>query len=384
MKRSHRASLSIAIMTAFTMLGFVSTLAGTLAWYAYSTRVVLSLTGTAVRQSVQLEIGVVDPDHYFSNEEIATYNLTRVEEDGTSIVWNKDASGLTSEMLAAYLSSSPYATSELSPVTTLSRSGDDSLTLYESPETCDNDGLDRIYGSADSKNIVCLPFAFKVLNSVDEPVSGQNIWITDAVAASSQHLEKAIRVFVENISGNTRYLFRPASTELEDSGETVVAGRLDLDGDGYYDYSPSNMKEYIYGDITVAGDADVAYLESYGASTGYIDENGTGDTSQDDADRTTFYSRHLVGAKAPNLCSPKVTFNTAEYETKKTVYPVLDGSGNYTGGKPVCVTPSSATKIGYATLTIFLEGWDHVIIDQVVGEQFYLGLTFEINKVQDE
>ena len=371
-------------MTAFTLMGFASTLAGTLAWYAYSTRVILSLTGTAVRQSVQLEIGVVDPGHYFSNEEVTTYKLTRLEEDGTSIVWNKDASGLTSDMLAAYLNSSPYATSELSPVTTLSRSGDDPLVLYESPETCDNDGLDRIYGSAEPKNIVRIPFAFKVLNSVDEPIAGQNIWITDAVAASSLHVEEAIRVFVDNISGNTRYLFRPSSTELDDPDVTVVAGRLDLDGDGYYDYSPTTMEEYIYGDITVAGDADVAYLEPYGASTGYIDENGTGDTSQDDADRTTFYSRHLEGTKAPNLSSPKVTFNTAEYETKKSVYPVLDGSGNYTAGKPVCTTPDSATKIGYATLTIFLEGWDHVIIDEVVGDAFYLGLTFEINKVQDE
>lgn len=382
MKRFGRANLVIGLMTAFTFLAFASSITGTLAWYAYSTRVVLSLTGTAVRQSVQLELGIVDDSNYYSNEEITKYQLTRVNEDGHSIVWNKSSSGLTSEVLGAYLNSSPYATSELSPVSTLSRSGNSPLSLYEAPETGNKHGVDRDYDLAKEENYVRLPFAFRVLNNLDEPVADQKIWITDAVCASAHEMQNAIRVFIDNSNANgaERYLFRPASSTLENPGNTVVAGLLDLDNDGYYDFDPSSRKEYIYGDLNV--DGEISYLSPLPEDGAFVDLNGTGDTSQDYDDKTTFYSRHAATTRSPIL--DNVTYLNAAYETKKTVYPYINGDGNYDGGKPVAITPSGASKIAYCTLTIFVEGWDHAVIDQAVGEAFYLGLTFEINKVQDE
>ena len=382
MKRFGRANLVIGLMTAFTFLAFASSITGTLAWYAYSTRVVLSLTGTAVRQSVQLELGIVDDSNYYSNEEITKYQLTRINEDGHSIVWNKASSGLTSEVLGAFLDSSPYATSELSPVSTLSRSGDSSLSLYEAPETGKKHGEYRSYDVANQKNYVRIPFAFRVLNNLDIPVADQRIWITDAVCASAHDMQNAIRVFIDNSNENgaERYLFRPASTTLENPGNTVVAGLLDLDNDGYYDFDPSSRKEYIYGDLNV--DGEISYLNPLPEDSAFVDLNGTGDTSQDYDDKTTFYSRHAATTRSPIL--DNVTYLNAAYETKKTVYPYINGDGNYDGGKPVAITPSGASKIAYCTLTIFVEGWDHAVIDQAVGEAFYLGLTFEINKVQDE
>ena len=382
MKRFNRANLVIAVMTIFTMAGFASTIVGTLAWYAYSTRITLSLTGTSVRNSIQLEIGIVDDSDYISAAEAESFKLTRIDEDGHSIVWNKSASGFTSDMIAAFLENSPFSTNELSPVSTLGRSGDDDLTLYESPDNSPIYGESRIYDEAETKNYVQIPFAFRVLNSLENPVANQKIWITDVVAASEKNMEKAIRVFVDDITNDTRYLFRPASTTLEDPGETVVAGMLDLDADGYYDYNYTTRKEYIYGDIEVDGGAEVSYLAARADSTGFIDENGTGDTSQDEEDKTTFYARHYAGTKSPDLTD--VTFKTAEYETKKSIYPTINGEGDYEGGKPVTSTPNNASKIAYSTLTIFIEGWDHVIVDEVAGLTFYLGLQFEINKVSDE
>lgn len=383
MKRVNRATLTIALMTAFTFMAFASTVTGTLAWYAYSTRAILSFTGVAVRQSVQLEIGIVDDLNYYSNSEIANYNLERVSEDGHSIVWNKGSSGLTSDMLSAYLNDSPYAKSELSPVSTLGRSGDDALSLYEAPETGNKHGINRNYDAADSKSYVRLPFAFKVLNNVDESVSGQSVWITDAVAASTHNIQESIRVFVDNNNENgaSRFLFKPASTTLENPGQTVVAGILDLDNDGFYDFDPITKKEYLYGDISYVG--DMTYDPARASSTGFIDENGTGDTSQEEEDKTTFYSRHLEGTMTPSI-NKATYYNTASYETKKSIYPYINASGDYDGGKPIAITPNNSAKIAYCTLTIFIEGWDHSVIDQEVGEAFYLGLTFEINKVQDE
>lgn len=386
MRHVTRANLIIAVMTGFTFAGFASAITGTLAWYAYSTRITISLTGTAVRSSVQLELGIVDNDDYFSNEEISTYNLTRVDEsDGNSIVWNKSAAGLTSEMINAYLANSIYSTNELSPVTTLGRSGAEALNLYAAPECSSRSGEDRIHDDAKTKDYVQIPFAFKVLNSQEFCVPHKSIWITDTVVAAERYLEKAIRVFVDDITSDTRYLFRPDSDVNEDPGATTVAGLLDLNGDGWYDYNANNRKEFLYGDIDVIGDLDydVARVDP----TGFIDENDTDDTSQLEEDKTTFYSRHYSNTRSPILTN--VTYKTAAYETKKTVYPSINGVGDYTGGKPVTMTSGnldspigeSYTYIGYSTLTIFIEGWDHSIIDSVVGAHFYLGLQFEINKV---
>ena len=390
MKRLTRANLIIAVMTGFTFAGFASAITGTLAWYAYSTRITISLTGTAVRSSVQLELGIVDNDNYFSASEISTYNLTRVDEsDGNSIVWNKSAAGLTSEMINAYLANSVYSTNELSPVTTLGRSGDDALDLYAAPECSSRSGEDRIHDDAKTKDYVQIPFAFKILNSQEYCVPHKEIWITDTVVAAERNLEKAIRVFVDNVNdnlaANNRYLFRPDSATNENPGATTVAGLLDLNGDGYYDYNATSRNEYLYGDIDV--DGDLNYSAARVDPTGFIDENDTGDTSQLEEDKTTFYSRHYSNTKSPILTN--VTYKTAAFETKKTVYPSINGEGDYTGGKPVSMTSGnvdspigeSYTYIGYSTLTIFIEGWDHSIIDSVVGAQFYLGLQFEINKV---
>ena len=386
MKRLTRANLIIAVMTGFTFAGFASAITGTLAWYAYSTRITISLSGTAVRSSVQLELGIVDNNNYFSAEEIARYNLTRVDEsDDNSIVWNKSASGLTSEMINAYLANSVYSTNELSPVTTLGRSGTDALNLYAAPECSSRSGEDRDYDAANTKDYVQIPFAFKVLNSQEYCVPHREIWITDTVVAAERNLEKAIRVFVDDITSNTRYLFRPDSAINENPGTTTVAGLLDLNGDGYYDYNVNSRNEYLYGDIDI--DGNLNYDAARVDATGFIDENDTGDTSQDEQDKTTFYSRHYSNTKSPILTN--VTYKTAAYETKKTVYPSINGDGDYTGGKPVSVTSGNIdspvgdnyTYIGYSTLTIFIEGWDHSIVDSVVGAQFYLGLQFEINKV---
>ena len=61
--------------------------------------------------------------------------------------------------------------------------------------------------------------------------------------------------------------------------------------------------------------------------------------------------------------------------------PEIDTSnGHFINGKPIAITDSTS-KIGYSTLTIYLEGWDHSVIDQAIGYQFNLGITFEIDRV---
>ena len=376
MRLSKKINLFVAGATALTMLGFVGSIAGTLAWYAYNSAVRMSFTGTAVRSSVQLEVGIVDDSDYFTAEELTRFNLTKQTVGGHKIVWNRSATGYTSEMIRAYLDNTSYAINKLSPVSSLSRSGDDDLNLYQAPECSVEDGENRTKTAAAMKNYLVLPFAFRVLDNQEAPVKQKEIWITATETAASGHnIDKAIRVFVEDETNNTRYLFNPSSNEAT-AGSTTVCGPLDLDGDGFYDYNPSTRKEFVYGDI-VSGTlthSDSAYAVEPASAPYDGTVNATGDTG-----KTTFCSRHLKDNFTANMGS--VTRGVAEYETKQTVFPTLSGN-EYTGGKPVTITANDANAIGFSTLTIFLEGWDHVVIDEAAGYSFNLGLQFEINKVQ--
>ena len=74
MKSSKRSSLFLVGAALTTFLAFVGTTTGTLAWYAYSTRVSLSYTGTSVSATEQLQIGINDPTGYISASVISANN----------------------------------------------------------------------------------------------------------------------------------------------------------------------------------------------------------------------------------------------------------------------------------------------------------------------
>ena len=77
-----------------------------------------------------------------------------------------------------------------------------------------------------------------------------------------------------------------------------------------------------------------------------------------------------------------VTFDkVAEYETVATVKPSINTTtGAFEGGKPLAYTDST-DRIGYVTLTIYIEGWDHAVVNKAVNYSFNLGLKFEVNRV---
>ena len=73
----------------------------------------------------------------------------------------------------------------------------------------------------------------------------------------------------------------------------------------------------------------------------------------------------------------------AEFETFGTVKPSVKETGEYYVGEtgiPLAST-NSGSKIGYTTMTIFIEGWDHSVVDKAAGYQFNLGLRFEIDRL---
>ena len=379
MEVNKKVNLYLIGLTAMTLTAFAASTVGTLAWFAYSTRATVSYQGASIRKTEQLQIGIVDDGNFIDEDEASEFKLTRESRDGHSIVWAVAGSGFTNAAILAYLNNSSYASNELPPVTTRPGQSTDPLALYDSPTA----GHPLNTTTATYDEYVKLPFVLRIIDNNHMYVQNEKIWITDAVARTNgdKNIHKAVRAYFENTQNN--FLLNPSSEEESaDSRETVMAGLLDLNGDGYYDYDITTMKEIVYGDYTgtlthsstaLAADSDFDNVNGIDHSA-YIHNDDNGHTLA-----TTFYAKHKEGVYTANYGS--LTYSKGHYETLSTIRPNDVGNGYFTGGLEVGLTASDANALSYLDVTIFIEGWDHVIIDQAISHQFSLGLTFEINRV---
>ena len=373
MKARKITSLGLLTMAFTTGIALMGTTVGTLAWYAYSVESSFSFQGTSVAKSMLLSVGLIDDQNKMSAEKLIQYNLERKTHDGHSIIFTKSTQGIKPEAIKEYLAAYGYAQDKLFPVSSKTRAlaeqGD--FKLYTSPEY----GVTNVTEEADTHHYVKLPFAFKIFDHEEQVIPNKPVWLTESVTrASGEDIDQAVRVFIQN--DEKKFLMKPAD-QTNATGSTKVAGQLDLDGDGTYDYNGGDLnREYYYGDYT----GSLSYAtDPYGLvppAAGLDDVNGTGKN-----DYSTFLARHNPYARVVDTsnATPKV----AEYYTIKSVSPKMDENGDFYGdttqGIPICKT-TSASGIGYATFTIFIEGWDHAVIDRAAGYSFDLGLTFEINK----
>ncbi|MBQ7243788.1 MAG: hypothetical protein IJS52_06250, partial [Bacilli bacterium] len=75
-----------------------------------------------------------------------------------------------------------------------------------------------------------------------------------------------------------------------------------------------------------------------------------------------------------------LTMSSAHYLCFDDVKPE-EHNGIFSGGYPIAHTSDDANSIATTTLKVYLEGWDHCVIDDVINAGFNLGLQFEINRV---
>lgn len=394
-----------------TFASLVGTVSGTLAWYAYNSRVTLSYSGTSVENSVQLQIGLACAHEMVANGsgEMDAFLETMEDPeiiDGVYYYFAPLGYGLSSTVINGYLKEFGYATNELTPLTSGYYDPDPTKNCDFSLKSAPTTELPNSTSAAETKNYLKLPFIFRASDSKTETahfIENAEVWLTDAKGvASSEHdgdIFKAMRVFfdrVDKIDENdtnpcayeTDYIVNPAATV---SGETKVGGLLDLTADGYYDYD--DQKEVIYGewDTDTLADPTTLLSDAYVAPAGgapYYDLNGSGSEIAK-ADANTFSSRHHAGSMYYTYESlNSIPFRTAKYESLSAVKPVRDSSGKLSNpaGKvtSVCKTAGSALNyIGRVDAYIWLEGWDHVVIDKEQFHAFDFGLTFEINKANN-
>ena len=378
MKTDRKVTIGLISLATITSAALIGTAAGSLAWYAYSRTTTVSFKGTSVASSALLNVGLIDDDlshPRISSETIAQYGLTKETHDGHRIVFTHSTNGFNYEVIAEYLSNAACAVDVLSPVTTQSRAIDstDDLTLYKSPEY----GQTTINQIADIKSYVVLPFAFRVGDSANEGAINTDVWLTGStVQVQNENIDQAVRIFIKN--NERKFLMKPASTSTT-RGSTKVGGLLDLDGDETYDYDPNGSERYecYYGECT---GTPVYSSEPYGGSQSaapMVNVNGVEDTSAP----STFYAKHnIISRIVENISS--LTPKVAAYETFGTVSPNRDVNGQYheETDKGISIAKTDGpTGVGYATFTMFIEGWDHSVIDKAAGYEFNLDLKFEIN-----
>ena len=375
MIKEKKLSLTLGILAGIITICLVGSTAGTLAWYAYSRSVSMSFVGTTVSNSELLNVGLVDNNNVFTQEDLQTYDLQRESAtDGSvtnSIVWSKSRSGFSLLALRHYLEESNYAVDALKPVTTGSMAYDDSnpLTLYRSPEYGDTD----FESIAETKDYVYLPLAFRVLDEHSEYIAGKDVWLTDAVVDAEEEAESSVRVHVD---GTNKFLMQPSDTN-NDVGETKVGGVLSIGPGEYYDFNGN--KELCYGEFETPKD-EIVYNTLPASQYNVLDNmNDVADPTI----QTTFNAKHYPNVLVPDIDAavPKVQ----EHAGFGKVKPSVNTSGQWyaddVNGNGIAVSiTSNESKVGYATLTIFIEGWDHAVIDQKAGYSFNLGLRFEINK----
>ena len=387
-------------MALTTAVAFFASTAGTLAWYAYSTRSTLSFTGTSIRKSELIHVGLVDGEwdpeqfpgdedrpgtHKITDAEVESFGLTREAINGKSIIWTTSSTGFPQEAIKLYLNRYNYAYNFLSPVSSKTREAQGSLTLYKSPGY----GETNVTGTADKGQYVCLPFAFKAIGDrPDEYLKNKKVWLVDAevlTQTEGKRVNEAVRLHVKN--PNEEFLINPSITSGT-TGYTTVAGMLDLDGDGTYDYDLSNdNKEYIYGSYTGTPTYEVNPYVVPQNPEEYLPDNVNHLDLVKFPDLSTFYAKHNGGSILPVMGLEDryitgVTYGQANYYTLAGIKPKVDtetGDLDEDTGKPLTITDDYG--IGLATLTVYLEGWDHSVVNAEIGSVFNLGLTFEINKV---
>lgn len=412
MKKINPLKLAIAVLGFSTTASLIGSISATVAWYAYSTRALVSYTGTSVQSTTQLQIGiksdVVVP--FTTNadliEDVVFQEDAYYDEDNDPSHLHKlyryhyyfmrvGSGGMPAAVINDYLSKKGYATNVLEPLSSYAYNTGENINLRNRPTT--NRPQD-VFTTAEHTKYVEIPFVFRVLSanaSTLTYVENHDVFLGGAQAIAAPNLQgntegneihNSIRLYIERSNGDN-YILNPSSST---NGRDKVAGVLNLTGgspgNGCYDYdnnpsSPTYMCEYLYGDYEwkEGKNWSNSLSEPLSSTSELVDINGTGN----DTVETTFTSRHRKDVKYFSDLDSCINPHYANYLGTQTVFPSKNVEGEFESNYAVCRTGNAAAHyLGTFNMKIYLEGWDFSVVDAQIQNKFYLGLTFQINIVR--
>ena len=365
---------------------FVGSISGSLAWWAYSTRVTVSFQGTSINECEHLQIGL--KTYKFDNAKVAELEATGLEEDTDladgdyRYVFAEPGGGFDAESIKKYLQlENKYSYNALEPVTSRTYTSGSDIHLYERPMT----GTLLNTTIAKTDKYIYIPFVFRVLDGSGDKLDDIPIYLSGVQAEAhnetpSGKAQNALRVHFNNGTAAEQFILNVGDNETTEPENmfTYVAGCLDLIGDGVYDDNNTDT-EAIYGDYSVVG-ATNTFVQ---ASTPTVLSNINGVQGVDAAyledldNNTTFLASHANG-KTCYTDYTGINRGKAFYKTLDAIKPD-SSSAQLVGGTPLCETSSTNSHLADLNLTIWLEGWDHHIVDGEIGSKFNLGLQFQID-----
>jgi len=358
--KKYALSIALPLMVFFA---FAGTIAGTFAWYTYVTKVTMSFSGTAISSGEQLQVGIM------TDLDLSEFDMDTEVIEGVSYSWVHPGRDLSNAAINAFSKSQGYASDELEATTSGKYVTGNELELKRAPTA----EYASITTPASKGSYQYLPLVFRIIDAGTLDPSAKYlrnkpIWLNRLEAtAPDGDIAKAMRLYVDGGNSTTRFVLNPYATSL--TGSHVIAGLLDLNEDGYYD--TTGGQEIIYG--SYSGTGVHTYVPTLDSD--YVDMNNTGITT-----KTTFTSRH----KASQTCYEDyagLTFDETQYISLDKIKPINDGHDGLSGGTPVCYTANDVNGLGRVDLKVFIEGWDHAVIDSELNHKFNMGIQFQINRV---
>ena len=381
MKKLNSAKASFILFGIMTFACVSGSISSTLAWYAYSTRALVSYSGTSVSETAMLQIGICSDVVIDMPSSVSHVTFGG---DSNHYYFSTSGRGMTYDIIANYLSAKSFATNELEPTTSgkfNTGSDQDSFSLKQAPSSL-SPGNDI---AAKKSTYLTIPLVFRVQG--EDPsgtiyLDGKELWLSKAVARASSsgdgEVYKAIRIFVDRDSRNyaSDYIVNPSASA---KGQTRVGGLLNIARDDFYDYE--GPSEILFGEYK---DEALGLLSANGYAGANIvhDVNGVGDD-----DPSTFVAKHHQGTRYyPNLSDYEAYFEHASYESISSIAPYRDEHDNIANVDPynptsVCKTRADDNHLARVNLTVYLEGWDFSVIDKEIAHSFDLGLTFEMARI---
>ena len=338
MKRNKKLAVSvISFALAFTCL-----IGGTYAWYVVSNTAKAEFVGKTAQASEGLSFGVVAKNKVF-DENNAEANVVWAENNET-------------------INLNSYApTDGFFPLTSRTYADGDVLSLYEAPKY-----LTPLNTTKATKGFAQFELVFK------SKKANAAIYLDEALTSFSdtstnRSVLKSLRIGFESVDAKTIYNPDPTRGLTE---STNVGGRMDLNGDGVWDYDydladhKDKYAEIVYGDATGVtytttqpGDAIVPNpLSNPDALVGKS-------VKQNDYHKETEYVSGLTaGTQASHGSKYYIHNATASAENHPLVKTSIEKDGYYYG----------ALKV-----TMWIEGWDPACrYDLTAGKDFSYNFGF--------
>ncbi len=232
-RKFNKKNILVATLMSGVGISLVGSIAGTFAWYQYSTRAILSYVGQTDVKTAQLEVK-------FKDDATHTYN------------WGKTTLGQAD--FATYLANNANNTNLL-PITAgkLQKNAAFDASALKGHPVAFYDTYDK-WADAAATDYIQFDIQLRYLdNKTGEPIANTDIWLSDLLIQNDtsnghQDVSDAIRVHVS--AGTTNWLMSKTGAN------TKVGGNLDLNNDGEADalsargsaYEFENKTALIYGE----------------------------------------------------------------------------------------------------------------------------------------